>query len=420
MKRDTASAALLAVGDELISGDQADLNCSWLARSLAEHGFDVLEMRLLGDDEIELACAMGEMALRASLVVVTGGLGPTLDDVTRHAVARAAGVELNTDRGVLRDLETWFAARGKSMPVSNERQALLPAGAMLLRNAAGTAPGFRLRLDGAWMAVLPGPPHEMRAVFETELAPWLASLPKAREARRSAELRLIGLPESEFADRAGKWMDRAENPRMGVLADSGVLTLHLIARADAEARARALLDARLQELRIAFAPWLFAEGRTELAEVVGRELIDSGTTIATAESCTGGLVAEHLTRVPGISVVYLEGFVTYSDRAKVERLGVPAELIERCGAVSPEVAAAMARGAAERSGARLAVSVTGIAGPGGGTREKPVGLVHFGLAEDGRITTREARFPPRGRDLVRRWAANAALDLVRRSLHQGR
>jgi nicotinamide-nucleotide amidase len=371
---------------------------------------------MLADTEEEIADAMAQLCARAGLVVATGGLGPTLDDVTRHAAARAAGVGLRVDAGAVHELEQWFAARGRAMPASNVRQALVPEGAQLLRNAAGTAPGFRLRVGDAWLAVLPGPPHEMRTVFEDELAPWLASLPPHGEVRRRAELQLFGLAESEFADRVGAWMERGANPRMGVLASSGLLSVKLVAAGPDVASAEVLLAARLAELRDAFGAWLVTEGNVSLAEVVARRLIASGRTLATAESCTGGLVAELLTRVPGISAVFLEGFVTYSNRAKVERLGVSPALIEQHGAVSAEVAAAMARGAAERAGARLAVSVTGIAGPEGGTPEKPVGLVHFGLCRDGELSTHERRFPPRGRERVREWAANAALELVRRAL----
>jgi nicotinamide-nucleotide amidase len=399
-----------------VLGDQRDANSSWLARALARHGWLVEEARLVGDDEQHIAAAVGELARRVGLVLVTGGLGPTLDDVTRHGVARAAGASLRRDPAAFEEVAAWYRARQRPMPASNERQALIPDGAELLRNAAGTAPGFRLRVGPAWVAVLPGPPHEMRTVFERELAPWLAQQPAAGEVRLRAQLRLFGLSESEFADRVGAWMERDANPRVGVLARTGMLVVKLVSAAPDEARARELLDARLADLRGAFGAWLFAEGEQELAEVVARRSILTGTTLATAESCTGGLVAELLTREPGISATFLEGFVTYTNRAKQERLGVPAELIERHGAVSLEVAAAMARGAAERSGAQVAVSVTGVAGPGGGTPEKPVGLVCFGLARDGEVEATERRFPPRSRKLVREWAAHTALDLLRRAL----
>lgn len=409
-------AAVVAVGDELVQGDKQDRNVGWIATALAGHGWQVVEARLVGDDEAQVARTVLELGRELGLVVVTGGLGPTLDDVTRHALARAAGVGLRLDAEARVEVESWFRSRGRPIPASNERQMLLPEGAQMLRNPAGTAPGFRMRIAQAWVVVLPGPPFEMQAVFEREVAPWLATLPAHRELGLRAELGLFGLPESEFADRAGAWMEREANPCIGVLAHSGILCVRLTARAGAHEEARKLLEQRLVELRAAFAPWLFEEGGHDLAHSVGRRLIESRTSVATAESCTGGLVAEMLTRVPGISEVFLEGFVTYSNRAKVERLGVDPALIERHGAVSPEVAEAMARGAAERSGARLAVSVTGVAGPAGGTPEKPVGLVHFGLARDGRLRVESARFPPRGREQVREWAANFALDLLRRSL----
>ena len=419
MSAEARSAALLAVGDELVSGEQADRNSAFLAEGLLEHGWRVSEVVLLGDDEVRLARAMGELCARHGLVLTTGGLGPTLDDVTRHAAARAAGRALVLDGGALRAIGTWYAERGRPMPASNERQALFPAGAVSLANRAGTAPGFRLRVGEAWLVALPGPPREMRTVFERELAPWLVGLPAAGPVVRRRRLHLFGLTESDFADQVGAWMERDVEPRMGVLARAGVLTVKLEASAPDEVAALELLEHRAALLRARFKDLIFSEDRRDPAWAVGRELIARGLSLSVAESCTGGLVARKLCAVPGISAVFLEGFVPYSDRAKIERLGVCARLIETHGAVSGPVAEAMARGAAERSGARLAVATTGIAGPQGGSARKPVGLVWFGLCSQGRSESTERRFPPRGRGLVMEWAANTALDLVRRAMGSG-
>ena len=413
------TAAVVAVGDELVTGERVDANVAWLAARLEGHGFDVREARLVGDDEDALARALRDLLDRVGLVVTTGGLGPTLDDVTRQAAARALGRELHEDGEALRAVREVWARRGREMPSSNERQALLPVGALLLPNAHGTAPGFRMRRADAWLVVLPGPPHEMHGVFQDAVEPWLASWPANGEVRLRRTFHLFGLSESAFADACGAWMDRSANPRMGVLASGGALVVKLEARGADEAAARGALDARSGEVRERFAEHLAGEDAASLVELTGRALLDAQLTVTVAESCTGGLVAARLTDLPGISAVFREGFVTYADEAKEARLGVPRETLEAHGAVSRETALAMARGAREQSGARLSVSVTGVAGPGGGTEEKPVGLVWFGVALDGEAVAVERRFPPRGRELVREWAANTALDLLRRAALEG-
>jgi nicotinamide-nucleotide amidase len=340
--------------------------------------------------------------------VVSGGLGPTLDDLTRHALAAAAGVELVEDQAALEALRGWFRARGRPWAESNRRQALFPRGAELLPNALGSAPGFLLRSGRALVAALPGPPREMQRVFEDELRPRLLGALPPRPARAQARFHLFGLPEAAFADRCGAWMARDADPLLGVTAHSGVLSAQLASSDEARVRARAA------EFRERFREWIFSEESGDLARVLGELLLARGITVATAESCTGGLLAQRLTQLPGISAVFGFGFVSYADAAKRELLGVEPALLERHGAVSLPVAEALARGAAQRSGARLAVSITGIAGPGGGSAEKPVGLVCFATSFDGLVQSTERRFAVRGRDLIREFAAQTALDLARR------
>ncbi len=260
-------------------------------------------------------------------------------------------------------------------------------------------------------------------MLEAEVVPRVrrsAESGSSAAALARAKFYLFGLSESAFADRCGAWMDRAGNPLLGVTAKNAILTARLVAREADERAAAELLARRASEFRERFAEWIFSETDAEPAWALGRELIRRKLTVAIAESCTGGLVAEKLTRVPGISAVFERGMITYSNRAKEEMLGVEASLIEKHGAVSAQVAEAMARGAAERSGARFAVSVTGIAGPDGGTAEKPVGLVWFGISADGATSSLERRFAVRGRDLIREFAANTALDLLRRNLPKER
>ncbi|MCB9903574.1 MAG: CinA family nicotinamide mononucleotide deamidase-related protein [Planctomycetes bacterium] len=411
-------AALVAVGDELVRGEQRDANLSWLAERLAEHDLLCDELRLIGDDEDALADALAELCETRELVVTTGGLGPTLDDVTRHAAARAAGRGLVRDDESLAVIRAFFESRGREMAASNERQALMPEGAVALPNPVGTAPGFRVPVRGGMLVVLPGPPREMQTVYATALEPWLAG--REREgARAGTKFLLHGLSESVFSDMAGDWMERGANPRMGVLAGRGMLQVKFEARAARPSEATAILDARRAEFAERFAEWVLHEGREDsIAPALARFVIEHGLTVATAESCTGGLVAELLTREAGVSASFLQGFVTYSNASKTNALGVPPELIESAGAVSEDVAGRMAAGAAERAGTDLAVAVSGIAGPDGGTPEKPVGTVCFGLSARGALTTLTRHYPARGREFVREWAAQEALVLLYRAARE--
>jgi len=407
--------ALVAVGDELVRGELHEANLAWLAEQLAAHDLLCDESRILGDDEEALATGLAELCESRELVIATGGLGPTLDDVTRHAAALAAGRGLVRDERSLLEIRAWFEGRGREMAVSNERQALMPEGAVMLSNPIGTAPGFRVPVRGGMLAVLPGPPREMREVYCTALEPWLVGRERTG-ARAGAKFLLHGLSESRFADLAGDWMERGANPRMGVLAGRGLLQVKLEARAERPADAAQVLAERRAAFTERFAEWLVHEGpEATMGPVVARLLIERGLGVATAESCTGGMLAQVLTNEPGVSAVFREGWVTYTNGAKTERLGVPAQLIETEGAVSEAVAGRMAAGAGERSGADLAVAISGIAGPDGGTPEKPVGTVCFGVWARGQVETHTRNYPARGRAYVREWAAQEALVLLQRA-----
>ncbi len=403
---------LIAVGDELLAGTHPDLNSPELAQRLADLGRRVERVTVVGDGESEIERASTEAALRVPLVIVTGGLGPTLDDVTRQAVARAAGRPLVHSEEAWSQVVAWYERAARKMPDSNRRQALIPEGAAILPNRRGTAPGLRVAVGEAVLVALPGPPLEMGEMFERELAPWLAARPVGEGVRRVRRLHLIDLSESVFAERVGDWMARDANPLMAVTAKAGVLSVRLVARGACAEEAQELLDARRDELLERLGKHVFSEETGDLAQALGSELLARELTVALAESCTGGRIAAALTRIPGISGVFREGFVVYGNDAKVERLGVDPASIAEHGAVSPQVAEALARGAAERSGARLALGVTGIAGPGGGSPEKPVGLVWYGLALDGAVEVVERRWPDSGRDRVQEWATAKGLALL--------
>jgi len=416
---DAASVEVVAVGDELLEGVHPDLNSPWIGARLGEYGRRLRGVQVVGDDVPDVERAVRTAAARAALVVVTGGLGPTLDDITRHGVARAAERDLVESPEALENVRDWYVRAGRAMPDTNRRQALVPVGATVVPNRFGTAPGLRCAVGAATVIVLPGPPRELHAVWNAEVHPWLLAHPASTEAHVVRRLHFTDVPESTFAHEVGAWMARDENPLMGCTVKGGVLSVRLLGRAADAGVAEALVDARAVELVARFPGRLLAigdEGRVGF--LLGAELLARGLTVTVAESCTGGLVAGELTRVPGISAVLREAFVTYSNEAKVRRLGVPAELIEEHGAVSGPVAEAMARGASRAAGgAALALAVTGVAGPDGGTNAKPVGLVWFGLCRhslDGveEVWSVERRWPPAPRDKVREWASQKGLALL--------
>jgi nicotinamide-nucleotide amidase len=416
---DPSAAEVVAVGDELLDGAHPDLNSPWIGARLAEYGRRLRATQVVGDDEPDVERAVRAAAQRVPLVFVTGGLGPTLDDVTRHGVARAAELELEESAEALVNVRDWYVRAGREMPETNKRQALVPRGAAVLHNPTGTAPGFRCRVGGADVVVLPGPPKELAAMWEAKVHPWLAAAPGQAERFVVHRLHLTDVPESSFAAAVGAWMERAANPLMGCTVKGGVLSVRLVGRGADPAVARTLVEARAAELRERFAAHVLGEGEEgRVAFLLGAELLARGLTVTVAESCTGGILAGELTSVPGISASLREAFVTYSNEAKERRLGVPAALLEAHGAVSGPVAEAMARGAARAAGgADLALAVTGVAGPSGGTPEKPVGLVWFGLhvrdADGGERTwSVERRWPPAPRDKVREWASQKGLALL--------
>jgi nicotinamide-nucleotide amidase len=409
-------AVVIATGDELVRGSHADTNSALVARVLASLSLDCRRFVVLGDDEDALVEELSRCLREGVVAIVGGGLGPTLDDVTRAAFARALATTLERDATVDARLRELFAARGREYSESNARQALFPRGARILRNERGTADGFACAQGRALLVALPGPPRELEPMLRGEVL----ELVRAHLARhapdlgvaRTAVFKLSQLPESRFADLCGDWMARGRNPLVGVTASLGVLTATIRARGRDAAEAEALLATQARAFRERFAAWIHAEGEVDLETLLVAELRARGATLALAESCTGGMVSARVTRVPGASSAYLRGWITYSNAAKVADLGVPSALLEAHGAVSAEVARAMAQGAARRSGARLALSITGIAGPDGGSETKPVGLVWLALSVDGAVQAHERRYMALGRDLVREFATRDALWLL--------
>ena len=408
-------AELLAVGSELLGPLRAETNSLWLTERLLDAGIEVTARTTLADDRGLIESAFRSALARADVVVATGGLGPTADDLTREGAAAALGRALRRDEAILEALRERFARFQRPMAPTNAQQADVIDGAEALPNARGTAPGQIVEADGRVLVLLPGPPGEMKPMFDEQVLPRLREKAGASRVVRRRVLKIAAMGESEVDQRAAPVYARFENPKTTILGAAGQVELHLVAHGDDEADAERRIETLAVELRAALPGRFFSEDGRELPEVVVALLRERGQRIGLAESCTGGLLASRLTGVPGASLVLERGFVTYANRAKVEALGVDEALLARHGAVSEEVAAAMAAGARRVAGADVGVAITGIAGPDGGTPEKPVGLVF--VAIDGAAGTRVRRsVHPGARERVRHQATQVALEMVRRGL----
>jgi len=405
-------AEIIAVGSELLTPFRLDTNSLYLTGKLNALGIEVRFKTVVGDDRLRLKEVFQAALERSDLVILTGGLGPTEDDVNREVAAEVLGRPLVEVQEIRRRLEERFARIGRTMAGNNLRQAQVPEGAEWLDNTKGTAPGLWLEHDGVRIILLPGPPHELEAMFESVCLPRLERLSDGQRLRTRI-YKVVGLPESEVDQRIAPATTQSTNPATTVLAVSGAIEVHLRARAATHQEADALLAGLGDKIEAALGDHVFSTHGESLEEVVGMYLVMKQKTVAVAESCTGGLVSERLTRVPGSSSFFLGGAVCYSDELKTRLAAVSAALIEANGAVSKPVAQAMAEGIREWTGASIGVGITGIAGPGGGTADKPVGLVYVSIADDRGTQVREFRFPG-DRERIRTWASVAALELIRR------
>jgi competence/damage-inducible protein CinA-like protein len=409
------NAEIIAVGSELLTANRLDTNSLYLTERLNALGIEVRLKTVVGDDREWLAGALRAALGRSRLIILTGGLGPTGDDINRDVAAEVLGRPLREDPEILRRIEARFRRLGRQMSKNNARQALVPEGAEWLENKQGTAPGLWIEQEGIVIVLLPGPPRELEAMFESTCLPRLAR----SRGRPAGELILtrvyktVGLPESEVDQRIAPIYTQYKNPSTTILATPGVIEVHLRARAPNEAEAEALLSELGDKVEMALGDYVFSTRGESLEEVVGMYLVMRQKTVAVAESCTGGMVSERLTRTPGSSGFFLGGAVCYSNELKNKIAGVPMTLIEEHGAVSKPVAQAMAEGIRKRSGASIGLGITGIAGPSGGTTEKPVGLVFIALADERSAQIREFRFPG-SRERVRLLASQAALEMIRR------
>jgi nicotinamide-nucleotide amidase len=406
------NAEIIAVGSELLTPFRLDTNSLFLTAELNQLGIRVIHKVVVGDSPDEMRSAFEHAIHRAELVVACGGLGPTDDDRTRDTVSELLGRKLRKDDAILRHIQERFRRFGRAMPEINIRQAMIPEGATILPNPRGTAPGLWLEEGGHIIVLLPGVPVELRALFESEVRPRLARL-NHRERLYTRELRITGLAESEVEQRVSPLYALYPTTETTILASPQGIQLHPRTWSDDPAKAEKLLDEIVSRMALALGDNLYSTQGESLEEVVARILTQSHATVAVAESCTGGMLAERLTNVPGSSAYFLGGVVCYSNELKISFVGVPKELIEAKGAVSSEVALALADGIRRRTGATIGVGTTGIAGPTGGTAEKPVGLVHIGIADESSATEKAFRFPG-DRDRIRQYATQTALDMIRR------
>ena len=407
------NAEIIAVGTELLLGDIVNGNAQYISKQLAALGIGMFYQTVVGDNSERLLAAYDAAFARADLVITTGGLGPTNDDITKEVAAKYFGLPLVLDEQSYNNIIAFFEKQTLKLTENNKKQAFLPEGAKALPNAVGTAPGILLEHNGKTLIMLPGPPIEMNTIFEAHVLPYLKE--KTDRVFVSRTLRLCGIGESMAESLLRPILDKQTNPTIAPYAKTGEVHFRITASAPTEAEARQMIEPMAIDVYALVGEHIYGEDDVTLEAAVVRLLKEQGLTVAFAESCTGGMLTARLVNAPGASAVLTEGIVTYSNESKIKRLGVKPETITAHGAVSRETAEEMAIGAARTSGANLAVAVTGVAGPDGGTDDKPVGLVYIAICLNGSVTTKTLRLSgPRER--IRLRTVTTALDLLRRQL----
>lgn len=406
------TCAVLCIGTEITRGELVNTNASYLAAGLTDLGFQVLEQTSVDDELGHIVSVLERLGKNASFIVCTGGLGPTTDDRTTEAVAKVLGKKLTRDTASIDAIKRRFEKLGRIMSESNAKQADFPEGADILANPIGTAPGFAIKIGSALAFFMPGVPNEMQRMFDEQVIPRI----RAMAPRDTHQIRLhtFGLPESIVGERLGG-VEQQMGVTLGYRAHFPEIEVKVLARGPSDTAARELCEKATQEVRVRLADVLYGEGDETFAGVLGRELRKKNLTLAIAESCTGGLVGHMITREPGASDFLLVDAVTYSNTAKTRFLGVGEEVIRGHGAVSTEVAAAMAEGVRHVSGADVALALTGVAGPTGGTADKPVGTVYLAVTSAAGTEVKHRVFPG-DRSRIQTLAAYAGLLLVRQSL----
>jgi nicotinamide-nucleotide amidase len=405
------NAEILAVGTELLMGQIANTNAQYISARLPDVGIGVYYHSVVGDNPVRLKECLSLALSRSDLVILTGGLGPTQDDLTKETVAEAVNRKLILDQRSLDKMESFFRKLNRPMTQNNVKQAYLPEGSIIIRNSNGTAPGCIIEEGPKTIIMLPGPPSEMKPMFEETVIPYF--MEKSEFSLVSKFLRIFGIGESAMESMIMDLIDSQTNPTIAPYAKDGEVTLRLTAKYQKDVETEDIIAPVEAEIRRRLGDTVYSSENKNMEEVAADLLLKSGTTIAIAESCTGGLVSAKLTDIPGISAVFDRGLVTYSNRSKVQNLGVKQETLDSFGAVSEQTAREMAEGVRSHSGVDLGLSITGIAGPDGGTADKPVGLIYVALAHKDGVVCKELRLWG-NRNRIRNVTALHVFDMVRR------
>lgn len=383
-------AEIITVGTEILLGDIVNTNSQFLAKELANLGVEVYYQGTVGDNEDRLLESLEESLNRSDMVITTGGLGPTKDDLTKETAAKLFNQELVFHEESWCEIEAYFNKLGKVPTENNKKQAYFPKEAIVLKNNNGTAPGAILKKDNKTIIVLPGPPREMKPMFEESVKPYLQYL--TDDILVSKTLRFYGIGESSLENAIIDIINEQSNPTIAPYAKDTEVTLRITAKAISEEVAMDLINPVIDKIEDRVGQYIYSQGESTLEDTVAEMLVNKNLTISVAESCTGGMVSSNLINYPGISSVFMEGCITYSNEAKMKSLGVKKETLDKFGAVSEETAREMAEGIARRYNTNIGISTTGIAGPEGGTKEKPVGLVYFGIYINGKIKAKRYIF----------------------------
>lgn len=408
-------AEIVMIGTELLLGKTVDTNAVFLAEELAKLGINVYYKSTVGDNWLRMIEVLSQALSRSDLVITSGGLGPTTDDLTREAIAALVNRKLKLNRTALKEIQLYFSRSNRNMSVNNKKQAYLPDGAVGIKNNWGTAPGILLELPQNKLIIsLPGVPRELKGMFHESVAPFLHA--KSQEScLLSRTLKFVGIGESHLVEIINDVIINQTNPTIAPYASLGEVKVRITAKAESQIKAQALIKPMEEQLKLLLQPYFYGVDQDTLEGVIGARLKIKNETLACAESCTGGLITHRITNIPGSSDYFERGFITYSNKAKVELLGVGWDLIKLVGAVSKEVAIAMAVGAQKAANTTWGLGVTGIAGPSGATAEKPVGLVHIAVARNGHTKAEVHKFSG-NREEIKFRASQAALNLLRQSM----
>lgn len=406
--------AILSVGTEILFGQIVNTNTVYLSQQMNMMGFDVMYHYTVGDNPKRVE-EMIDLAFQdCDLILTTGGLGPTQDDLTKEVACKALDDELVMMDDVLEEITKYFKTLGREMTENNKKQAVMPSRATVFHNDAGTAPGFALEKDGKYIVCMPGPPREMTRMFQKSVVPFLQSM--SQGALYYRQIRFFGIGESMLETQLMDLIDQQTDPTLATYAKEGECSLRIASKRDTEKEAKQAVDDMLEQVKERVGHYIYSCDNEELAQVVAGKLMEKNLTLSSAESCTGGMFASTMTDIPGISQCFDRGLVTYSNQAKMEELGVSAETLETYGAVSEETALEMVEGLQRVSGSDVCVSVTGIAGPGGGTEEKPVGLVYIGFAYGEKKLCKKIQMRNVNRNWNRHYTLLCMLNVINRNI----